>query len=156
MAGGSRIVISDGGITISTGGKIVYQAGQHKFEGGQRIVSPITVLPTAPNTYSNQVNYKFEYTDENGEAVDSPKNIQKQVFVIEDTTAKLLAQRELNNSTEDTTLRFHTAEEKPFTALLFNSENLTFDKPNDHFFNEDEVDDEQSFDENFDSTKDDE
>ena len=36
MAGGSRIVISDDGITISTGGKIVYQAGQHKFEGGAK------------------------------------------------------------------------------------------------------------------------
>ena len=35
MAGGSRILINDQGITISTGGKILYQAGQHKFEGGQ-------------------------------------------------------------------------------------------------------------------------
>lgn len=54
MAGGSRIVISDDGITISTGGKIVYQAGQHKFEGGQKVVSPMTVLPTAPNDYSRK------------------------------------------------------------------------------------------------------
>ena len=36
MAGGSRIQIDDQGITISTGGKIVFQAGQHKFEGGQK------------------------------------------------------------------------------------------------------------------------
>lgn len=36
MAGGSRIVISDDGITISTGGKIIYKAGQHNFEGGQK------------------------------------------------------------------------------------------------------------------------
>ena len=37
MAGGSQILIDDQGITISTGGKIVYQAGQHKFEGGRRV-----------------------------------------------------------------------------------------------------------------------
>ena len=46
MAGGSRIVISDEGITISTGGKIVYQAGQHKFEGGEKVVSHFPILPT--------------------------------------------------------------------------------------------------------------
>lgn len=54
MAGGSRIVISDDGITISTGGKIIYRAGQHKFEGGQKVVSPMTVLPTVPNDYSRK------------------------------------------------------------------------------------------------------
>ncbi|CAP02981.1 hypothetical protein ABSDF_p30007 (plasmid) [Acinetobacter baumannii SDF] len=140
MAGGSRIVISDDGITISTGGKIVYQAGQHKFEGGQKVVFPMTVLPTAPNDYSHKVNYKFEYTDGTGSKVDSPDEIKKQVFVIEDSTAKLIAQRNLNNAIEDTTLRFHTEEAKPFTALLFNSENIVLDKPDDPFFNEDEVD----------------
>ena len=45
MAGGSRIVINDQGITISTGGKILYQAGQHKFEGGTRVKSKIPSLP---------------------------------------------------------------------------------------------------------------
>lgn len=45
MAGGSRIVISDEGITISTGGKILYQAGQHKFEGGERVGVDLPLLP---------------------------------------------------------------------------------------------------------------
>lgn len=45
MAGGSRIVISDEGITISTNGKILYQAGQHKFEGGQKVSSVIPLIP---------------------------------------------------------------------------------------------------------------
>ena len=45
MAGGSRILIDDQGITISTGGKIVYQAGQHKFEGGRRVKAEIPPLP---------------------------------------------------------------------------------------------------------------
>lgn len=35
MAGGSRIIINNQGITITTGGQILYQAGQHKFEGGR-------------------------------------------------------------------------------------------------------------------------
>ena len=45
MAGGSQILIDDQGITISTGGKIVYQAGQHKFEGGRRVKAEIPPLP---------------------------------------------------------------------------------------------------------------
>ena len=58
MAGDSRILINDQGITISTEGKIVYQAGQHKFEGGQQVVSEIYKLPDAPTDYS----LKFKYT----------------------------------------------------------------------------------------------
>lgn len=131
---------------MKMGGKFVVRAGQHKFESGEKVVSPITVLPTAPNNYSHKVNYKFEYTDGTGSKIDSPDEIKKQVFVIEDSTSKLIAQRNLNNAMEDTTLRFHTAEEKPFTALLFNSENFALDKPEDPFFNEEEVDDESSFD----------
>ena len=38
MAGGSQIIISDEGITISTNGKILYKAGQHKFESSERVV----------------------------------------------------------------------------------------------------------------------
>jgi len=51
MAGGSRIVINDQGITISTGGKIVFQAGQHKFEGGARVNTVIPALPDVENPY---------------------------------------------------------------------------------------------------------
>lgn len=146
MAGGSQIVINGQGVTVTTNGKVIFKAGQHIFEGGERVVMPVTVLPTAPHDYSHKVNYKFSYMDGNGKEIASPKNIQKQVFVIEDLTKKLLAQRTLNHSTEDTTLRFHTAEVKPFTALLFNSENMVIDKPDDPFFNEEEADDESSLD----------
>ena len=146
MAGGSQILIDSQGVTVTTNGKVVFKAGQHVFEGGERVVTPVTILPTAPNDYSHKVNYKFSYTDGNGQKIDPPENIQKQVFVIENATKKLLAQRILNNSIEDTTLRFHTAEVKHFTALLFNSENIMMDKPNDPFFNEEEVGNEPSLD----------
>ena len=42
MAGGSQIIINDHGITIKTGGKVIFQAGQHKFESGEKIK---TVFP---------------------------------------------------------------------------------------------------------------
>lgn len=45
MAGGSRITISDQGITISTNGKILYQAGQHKFESGASVNPNLPSLP---------------------------------------------------------------------------------------------------------------
>lgn len=122
------------------GGKFVVKAGQHKFESGERVVSPVTVLPTAPNSYSHKVNYQFEYIDGEGKRIEPPKNIQKQVFVIETDSQKLLAKRNLNNSTEDTTLRFHTAEAKPFTALLFNSNDIILDYPEDPFIVEDKDD----------------
>lgn len=47
MAGGSRIQIDGQGITISTGGKVVFQAGQHKFEGGQKVVTTLPFLPSS-------------------------------------------------------------------------------------------------------------
>ena len=36
------------------GGKFVVRAGQHLFESGEKVVSPVTVLPTAPNDYSRK------------------------------------------------------------------------------------------------------
>ena len=36
------------------GGKFVVRAGQHKFESGEKVVCPVTVLPTAPNDYSRK------------------------------------------------------------------------------------------------------
>ena len=123
------------------GGKFVVRAGQHKFESGEKVVSPVTVLPTAPNNYSHKVNYKFEYTDGDGKKIDLPENIQKEVFVLEDDTKKLLVQRNLNNSNEDTTLRFHTEEAKPFTALLFNSDDVILDFPEDQFTDDDDITD---------------
>ena len=56
MAGGSRILINDQGITISTGGKILYQAGQNKFEGGQQVKAEIPPLPIVNDikTFTNK------------------------------------------------------------------------------------------------------
>ena len=56
MAGGSRILINDQGITISTSGKILYQAGQHKFEGGQQVKAEIPPLPIVNDikTFTNK------------------------------------------------------------------------------------------------------
>lgn len=36
------------------GGKFVVRAGQHKFESGEKMVSPVNILPTAPNDYSRK------------------------------------------------------------------------------------------------------
>lgn len=56
MAGGSRILINDQGITISTGGQVLFQAGQHKFESGQRVKAEIPHLPVANEikTFTNK------------------------------------------------------------------------------------------------------
>lgn len=51
MAGGSRIIISDEGITISTNGKILYQAGQHKFEKGEKVSTKLPFLPVPDQPY---------------------------------------------------------------------------------------------------------
>ena len=45
MAGGSQIVINNQGITITTNGKVIFKAGQHKFEGGQKASVAIPLLP---------------------------------------------------------------------------------------------------------------
>ena len=78
MAGGSQIIINDQGITIKTGGKVIFQAGQHKFESGEKIK---TVFPTLPvmidQPYSAavtflddakqpMVNYNYRLIAENG------------------------------------------------------------------------------------------
>ena len=146
MAGGSQIIINSDGIKIITPAKFEAKAGQHLFESGEKVVTPQTVLPTAPDSYSHKVNYQFAYTDGAGNHMDAPENLKQQVFVIENTTSKLIAQRDLSNPKEDTTLRFHTSESKPFTAFLFKSEGFRFDSPDDPFFNEDEIDHEASFD----------
>lgn len=64
MAGGSRIIISDEGVTISTNGKILYKAGQHKFEGGQKAVSPVIQLPVLGDI--NKYNLRYLMTDQDG------------------------------------------------------------------------------------------
>lgn len=71
MAGGSRITISDQGITISTNGKILYQAGQHKFEAGQTVENNVRQFL---EPYSHQV----QLLDELGNALG--KNIPYYIY----------------------------------------------------------------------------
>ena len=81
MAGGSRIVISDEGITISTGGKILYQAQQHKFEGGQRIKAEIPSLPIVNEikTFTNKWDfydlfYETDFSNVKYKLINNKKN----------------------------------------------------------------------------------
>ena len=100
MAGGSRILINDQGITISTGGKIVYQAGQHKFEGGQQVVSEIYKLPDAPTDHS----LKFKYTSSLPNQVDSEDtnlSIGKELFIVSKKDHSLVQKFILNQNNQD-------------------------------------------------------
>lgn len=51
MAGGSQILISDKGIKITTNGKIIYQAGEHVFEGGKAVKYDLPMLPKPQAPY---------------------------------------------------------------------------------------------------------
>ena len=104
-------------------------------------MAPITVLPTAPNDYSHKVNYKFKYTDSDGEKSESIET-NKKVFVVDDDTGQLLVQRKLLESDQDTSLRFYTSVEKSFTAMLFYDDVISMDSPIDTFIDEDEDEDE--------------
>lgn len=117
-------------------GKFEVKAGQHIFKNGEKVVSPKTVLPTVPNNYSHKVDYQFEYTSPDGHKLDITE-IGKEVFVLEKDTNKFLVKRKLNNPNEDTTLRFYTEYEKPFTSILFNSDEIIMSIPEDKFINED-------------------
>ncbi|MDS7930689.1 hypothetical protein RMB13_14645 [Acinetobacter sp. V102_4] len=55
MAGGSRIVINDKGITIITGGKFEVKAGQHIFKSGEQVVSHFPVLPESKGIFNLSV-----------------------------------------------------------------------------------------------------
>ena len=64
MAGGSRIVISDEGITISTGGQILYKAQQHKFQSGAEVGVDLRGLPSY-----EPYNEKFKLLSPSGEVM---------------------------------------------------------------------------------------
>jgi len=117
-------------------GKFEVKAGQHILKSGEKVVSPKTVLPTVPNNYSQKVDYQFEYTSPDGHKLDITE-IEKEVFVLEKDTNKFLVKRKLNNQNEDTTLRFYTKHKKPFTSILFNSDEITIAIPEDRFTNKD-------------------
>ena len=63
MAGGSQITISDQGITITTNGKVVFKAGQRKFENGAKVIN---TLPNLPSSNLEGFNHGFNLiSDEN-------------------------------------------------------------------------------------------
>ncbi len=51
MAGGSQILISDKGIKITTNGKVVFQAGEHVFEGRREVKYNLPTLPKPQAPY---------------------------------------------------------------------------------------------------------
>lgn len=125
MAGDSRILINDQGITISTEGKIVYQAGQHKFEGGQQVVSEIYKLPDAPTDYS----LKFKYTSNLPNQVgseDTNLSLGKELFIVSKKDHSLVQKFILNQNNQDKQLsnsgRFYTQKSEDISAMLFISE----------------------------------
>ena len=91
MAGGSRIVISDEGITISTGGKILYKAQQHKFERGVEVGVDLRGLPSlelynekfkilSPSgEVMSNLAYKVSNSDHNFTALTDNKGLSKRV-----------------------------------------------------------------------------
>lgn len=52
MAGGSRVVINDKGITVITGSKFEVKAGQHIFKSGEQVVSHFPVLPESKGIFN--------------------------------------------------------------------------------------------------------
>ena len=139
MAGGSRIVISDDGITISTGGKIVYQAGQHKFEGGQKVVSPKISLPMSETPYSNKIDYTR----------DSNLNHKKEIFVLDQNQNSLIKSKvdNLDHKNNLSSLRFYTPQSTEFIALGFNSSYVSVEQKRLDGENRDELLEEALFEE---------
>ena len=139
MAGGSRIVISDDGITISTGGKIVYQAGQHKFEGGQKVVSPKISLPMSETPYSNKIDYTW----------DSNLNNKKEIFVLDQNQNSLIKSKvdNLDHKNNLSSLRFYTPQSTEFIALGFNSSYVSVEQKRLDGENRDELLEEALFEE---------
>jgi type VI secretion system secreted protein VgrG len=148
MAGGSRIVISDDGITISTGGKIIYKAGQHNFEGGQKVVSPKTALPMFETPYSNKIDYTW----------DSNLKNKKEIFVLDENKNSLIKSKvdHLDHENNLSSLRFYTLQSTEFIALGFNSSYVSVEQKRLDGENRDELLEEALFEEDDDvSTGDD-
>ncbi|WP_436661433.1 type VI secretion system Vgr family protein [Acinetobacter sp. P1(2025)] len=59
LTGGSSQIEIGSNILFKTGGLFESKAGQHKFEGGENIVSPKINLPMVKTLFSNQVNYNW-------------------------------------------------------------------------------------------------
>lgn len=125
MAGGSRIQIDDNGITISTGGKIVFQAGQHVFEGGMNVISEIKILPKPPNDNSLKFKYKSNLPDQK-DSKNINLSLNKELFIVSNKDNRLINKSILNNKQDDlfsSAQRFYTEGSEEVNAMLFMSDN---------------------------------
>ncbi|AMW80167.1 hypothetical protein AMD27_15515 [Acinetobacter sp. TGL-Y2] len=125
MAGGSRIVISDDGITISTGGKIIYKAGQHKFEGGMNVVSEEKVLPHLPTSYSLKFKYKSNLPDQK-DSNNIDLSLNKELFIVSNKDNRLISKSILKSKNDDSfsnAQRFYTEDSEEVRSILCMSDN---------------------------------
>ena len=100
-------------------GKFVVRAGQHKFESGEKAVSPVTVLPTAPNDYSRKFFIPTNAESaENNIRVGSPTHI---LGLRADDHKPIFSENIKSNSSDETvkTNRFYTDRSTKAIVHLF-------------------------------------
>ena len=101
------------------GGKFVVRAGQHLFESGEKVVSPVTVLPTAPNDYSRKFFIPTNAESaENNIRVGSPTHI---LGLRADDHKPIFSENIKSNSSDETvkTNRFYTDQSTKAIVHLF-------------------------------------
>ena len=101
------------------GGKFVVRAGQHKFESGEKVVSPVTVLPTAPNDYSRKFFIPTSVTSaESNIKVGTPTHI---LGLRADDHKPIFSEKINSNSSEESveTNRFYTDQSTNAIVHLF-------------------------------------
>ena len=112
-AGGSQIKINSKGVLNTTGGKFECKAGQHCFEGGERVASVQYSLPQAETEYSHQIYYQWDVATED----------EKEIFVVGKQDGRLInTNKNIQDANQSvSSLRFYTSEKTEFVALGFNS-----------------------------------
>ncbi|MDO5542623.1 MAG: type VI secretion system Vgr family protein [Acinetobacter sp.] len=112
-AGGSQIKINAEGVFVSTSAKFEAKAGQHCFEGGEKIIEEKISLPKSPTLFSNKINYQWN----------QPSTGEKEIFVLDKLNGKLIKTNKsiLNENNQLSTLRFYTSQPTDFIALGFAS-----------------------------------
>ncbi|QTD64295.1 type VI secretion system tip protein VgrG [Acinetobacter towneri] len=112
-AGGSQIKINSKGVLNTTGGKFECKAGQHCFEGGERVASVQYSLPQAETEYSHQIDYQWDVATED----------EKEIFVVGKQDGRLInTNKNIQDANQSvSSLRFYTSEKTEFVALGFNS-----------------------------------
>ena len=112
-AGGSQIKINSKGVFVSTSAKFEAKAGQHCFEGGERVASVQYSLPQAETEYSHQIDYQWDVATED----------EKEIFVVGKQDGRLInTNKNIQDANQSvSSLRFYTSEKTEFVALGFNS-----------------------------------